>query len=441
MKILPILALLVGFALTGCAAPQADYRILEKVPVQKVWAATPVAFALETVGDQQFICFYDAERVMTAGQRKLGSKDWTFQKLPSTLGWDSHNYVAMTVDDGGTIHISGNMHVAPLVYFRSTKPYDVTSLVPVNRMTGEKEDHVTYPQFMRGAKGELIFTYRDGSSGNGNQIYNIYDLKTRSWSRLLNCPLTDGQGKMNAYLQGPVLGPDGWFHMTWVWRDTIYCETCHDLSYARSKDLVHWETMDGMPIQLPIRLSTPGVIVDPIPVHGGILNGNGKIGFDSQNRVILSYHKFDENGKTQLYNARWENGAWKIVQTSDWDYRWYFSGGGSITYDVRITAVKRVDGKLTQSFSHKKEGSKTWVLDEETLKPVGEITLPPLPVEIRKVRSDFPEIRVKTASDSGRSESGVRYMLRWETLPNHRDAPRPKPWPEPVMLEVYKLAK
>ena len=432
-----LMAVVAGSVCAQVPEPPSERRILKKVPVTKVWSATAVGFASEVVGDQQFICFYDSDQVMTAAQRKLGSDQWTFQKLPSTLGWDSHNYIAMTLDDDGTIHISGNMHVVPLVYFRSTKPYDVTSLVPVHRMTGEKEDRVTYPKFMRGAKGDLIFTYRDGSSGKGDQIYNLYDLKTRTWSRLLDRPLTDGLGLMNAYFQGPELGPDGYFHMTWVWRDTPDCSTNHDLCHARSKDLVHWETMDGTPIELPIRLGTPGVLVDPVPVKGGMINGNGKIGFDSQNRVILAYHKFDANGKTQLCNARYEDGGWKIYQTSDWNYRWDFCGGGSIVGEIHIGPVKRIGGKLTQGFRHKKEGSKTWVLDEETLKPVGTIKLPSLPSEIRKVRSSFPEMRVRTLQDQADSS----LLLRWEVLPNHRDTPRPKPWPEPVMLEVYKLTE
>ena len=442
MKKMMVVGCMSAMALMGCAekvsaSDVAKNTILEKVPVAKVWPSTSVEFASEVVGDQQFICFYDADRVMTAAQRKLGSSEWTFQKLPSTLGWDSHNYVVLTLDDDGFIHISGNMHVVPLVYFRSTKPYDVTSLVSVHRMTGEKENLVTYPKFLRGAKGELIFNYRDGSSGKGDQIYNVYDLKTRSWTRLLDRPLTDGQGKMNAYFNGPTLGPDGYFHMTWIWRDTPDCSTNHDLCHARSKDLVHWETMDGTPIALPIRLNTPGVLVDPVKIKQGMLNGNGQIGFDSKKRIVLAYHKFDANGNTQLYNARWEGNEWKIYQASDWNYRWYFSGVGSIINDIHITPVKLIDGQLTQGFFHKTEGSKTWILDEETLKPIGTLKQPPLPKEISKVRSTFPQMLVKTQRDHKDSS----YMLRWEVLPRCRDAVRPKPWPEPVMLEVYKLKK
>ena len=201
---------------------------------------------------------------------------------------------------------------------------------------------------------------------------------------------------MNAYCIGPMLGPDGWFHMTWVWRDTYLCETNHDLSYARSKDLIHWETAAGTPIALPIRLGTPDVIVDPVKTGEGMLNGNGKIGFDAQKRVVLAYHKFDKNGKTQLYNARLENGKWKIYQTSDWNYRWWFEGGGSINNDIRISPVHVADGKLLQSFSHKVEGKKVFVLDEDTLKPVKTIAPRQWPDEIKTVRSNFPQMQVKT---------------------------------------------
>ncbi len=43
--------------------------------------------------------------------------------------------------------------------------------------------------------------------------------------------------------QGPVRGPDGLFHVVWVWRDTPDRATNHHLSYARSRDLQRWETL------------------------------------------------------------------------------------------------------------------------------------------------------------------------------------------------------
>ena len=269
----------------------------------------------------------------------------------------------------------------------------------------------------------------------GSQIYNVYDLKSRAWRRLLDRPLTDGEGEVSAYLHGPVRGPDRYFHLAWVWRDTPDCATNHSPSYARSHDLRHWERSDGTAINLPITRST-GEVIDPVPADGGIINGNVVIGFDSERRMIVSYHKFDEAGATQLYNARLEDGKWVVRQASDWSYRWAFSGGGSIQFEVRVSPVQlKADGTLTQAFSHAKHGSGVWTLDPQTLKPTATNPPPPSarPASLEQPESDFPGIAVKWHTSG-------RYHLRWETLPSHRDRPRERPWPEASMLRVYVFA-
>ena len=40
-------------------------------------------------------------------------------------------------------------------------------------MVGPNELKATYPKFMMTKDDRLIFHYRDGGSGNGNEIYNI----------------------------------------------------------------------------------------------------------------------------------------------------------------------------------------------------------------------------------------------------------------------------
>ena len=50
------------------------------------------------------------------------------------------------------------------------------------------------------------------------------------------------------------------------------------------------------------------MIADPVPVKAGMINGNTRIGFESKERVVISYHKFDARGNTQVYNARFEDG-------------------------------------------------------------------------------------------------------------------------------------
>jgi hypothetical protein len=431
-----------------CLAASAFGRqleVAERVEVAPVWAGCPVGFAMLTHTNRQFLAFYGAERVMTLAQRELNTNAWTFVELPSRLGWDSHNYIALAADDDGFLHLSGNMHGVPLVYFRSAQPLDIREMEPLHRMTGGREKRVTYPRFIRGPGGALLFTYRDGGSGNGSTLWNRYDPAARTWSRLMDEPLFDGQGKMNAYPHGPVLGKDGFYHMTWVWRDTPACETCHDISYIRSRDLTHWENAAGKPLTLPIRLGAD-VVVDPVPVRGGLINPCQAVGFDAQGRVVVTYTKYDAAGNTQLVNARLENGAWRVVQTSDWNYRWAFSGGGSIIGEVGVGPVEVQDGALAQSYSHAKLGGGRWRLDETTLKPAGKVAARVrFPREVYRKEHDLPGMGVRHASDwaadheTGVSCDGFVYRACWESLPANRDRPQPGGVPPPSKLRVYKL--
>ena len=155
---------------------------------------------------------------MSVAQRNLNERTWTTTKLGITTNWDAHKYISMAIDGDGYLHLSGNMHTEPLIYFRTVQPRNASTFVKLNKMVGTNENSVTYPTFFCGPENKFIFTYRDGYSGNGNQIYDIYDLKTKTWKRLLDKPLADGERKRNAYFDGPILGPDGYFHLAWVWR-------------------------------------------------------------------------------------------------------------------------------------------------------------------------------------------------------------------------------
>ena len=429
------------FATSGAYGKKAAPTVEDCLPVSQVWSGHPVGFFLLTQDDVQYVAYYDEQRRLTVAQRDLSSRRWKYAVLDSVLGWDSHNYVTMAVDGAGFLHLAGNMHCNPLVYYRSAEPGDADSLKRIPAMVGQREQRCTYPRFLRGPQGELIFTYRDGGSGRGARLYNVYDVSAKTWRRLLERPLLDGKGLMNAYPVGPAQGPDGWFHLCWVWRDTPDCSTNHDLCYARSKDLAHWETAAGEPVELPMTIETRAVVVDPVPAKGGMINGNTRIGFDSQRRPVVSYHKFDGEGNTQVYNARFEDGRWRIYQTSDWDYRWFFEGGGSIPFEVRVSPVRALgEGALSQPYRHGKYGAGTWRLDEATFKPVGTIEQAPAwPAGLSRPRSDFPGMQVRWQGDSGASgEPGVRYALRWETLGRNRDRPR-EIAPPPSTLALYKL--
>jgi hypothetical protein len=229
-----------------------------------------------------------------------------------------------------------------------------------------------------------------------------------------------------------------------MWRDTGDCATNHDISYARSRDLVHWEAGDGSELALPITVEHRPSIVDPSPPGGGLINMCQSLGFDGENRPILSYHKNDEGGSTEAYVARLEDGSWTIRKLSDWNHTWAFSGGGSIPAEIRLGGARvEPDGGLSVVWWHKHKGSGVWKLDSETLGIVGSYPEagPDLPPDVLRVESGFPGIQVRTMGSRGEwANDRIGYSLRWETLGPNRDRPRDEV-PPPSELRLYTVQR
>ena len=181
-----------------------------------------------------------------------------------------------------------------------------------------------------------------------------------------------------------------------------------------------------------------------MPPRGGLINVNRELGFDNAGRPVVTYHKYAANGDLQIYAARRETNAWKIVQVSDWQgYRWDFGGGGTILVEVKIGAVRPLGkGQLALNYRYPR-GSGTWVLDETTLRPIPGAKTPreePLvPPAFAQVESGFPGLKKQIHRDTGVAPPGTRYALTWETLEANRDRPRTSPLPEPSLLRVIAV--
>ncbi|RDZ51343.1 hypothetical protein C5C07_17320 [Haloferax sp. Atlit-4N] len=419
--------------------------------IGQAWAGQAAEFDLYTHQDHQFVAFYAADQSIVAGQRHLGETDWTLTTVTEERNdiWDGHNSLELTVDDDGYLHLVGDLHVDALNYYRTTEPLDVTTFEQVDSMVGSEEDLTTYPRFFTGPDGELVFEYRYKTCSEGDWIYNVYDPKQATWKRLLDSPLIAGGVQSSAYMQGPVVGPDGYYHMAWCWRDTPAAQTNHDLYYARSKDLEHWENSRGDTISTPIGFHA-GELIDPVPSHGGMINSQIYLGFDTEQRPVVSYFKFDGDGNTQVYNARAEPDSvvrpvgWEVYETSDWDYRYTFGGcGGLDGKGIRISGVEPgPDGQLTQTYSHPKYGSGMWVLDEETFEPI-EWRSPwcQYPADAGSTDSESNTRSLMWVEDSGHSPEETQYALRWAVdARNSHWADSDWEAPPSSTLELYELS-
>lgn len=406
-----------------------DDSIVSSIAIDTAWSGHRIKPYLLTRGENQFIAYFDANRQMTVAHRKFGST-WRYYKVDSWLGWDSHNYVTMELDKEGNLHVMGNMHADPIEYFRTSEPFNIRSLkrIPV-MVDASLERRMTYPIFMRNKNDELLVKYRDGGSGNGNEIYNIYDTESKKWSRLHSQQFLDGEGKMSGYFEGPILGTDGNFHLIWVWRNTPNAATNHSLSYARSSDLVDWTDSNGKPVELPLTLKHTEV-VDPVPPFGGMINNNVKIGFDQNKVPVISYHKYDKAGNTQIYIARKEGKGWKSKQVSDWkDFRWDFGGGGSLgRFPISPNAPTVIDDDTIGIVVRRDDDVMRFVIDTTTLKTIrvedAELypsTLEAITVKANRAIMNSQLEHVVFIGKGDLGPDGSQFYLSWHGQPGNRD--------------------
>lgn len=411
--------------------------------IDRVWSGHRVAFDFVTKGDRQIVAYYDASRQMSVAYRESPTGNWSFQKLDSYLGWDSHNSVVIGLDEKGYIHIVGNLHVNPIVYFRSENPYDVRSLKRVEFMADKiSESRMTYPEFFNDAQGHLYFKYRNGRSGSGNEIYNAFNAGSVSWDRLHQTPLVDGEGERNGYFWGPVLGPDGFFHLSWVWRETPVASSNHDISYAKSRDLISWETSNGKPLQLPMTLNSAQAVV-PLPQKSGILNGHTPIGFDREGRPIISYQAYDKEGQSQLFIAINIDGEWRRHQVSSWkDSRQELDMTGALptTLSVKKPAMTLDNGDI-QVYATFENNRFAYNLDVDTLRVKSQSIVSEIPEALQPF--DKPnDMPLYTAPAKRLEEKGTyftgdkKFYLAWESLPPNRDKGRTF-IPEPTTLTMH----
>ena len=282
-------------------------------------AINSISFAqnnLITIGSQQFISYYRrhatnanhaANNTVAVARRTVGESLW--EVFPTSFTSfninDTHNVISMAIDGDGVIHMSWGMHVNNLLYARSTgsvlggNPIVMTNLGTAG-MTGQ-ENSVTYPKFQTLPDGDVLFLFREGSSGSGDWYLNRYDTVTDTWSPVhtngsgVQQPLMLGRGDSPDncfYPDRLTLGPDGMLHMAGVFRynsdsqagESGY-QTNHRYVYLRSPDGgTTWQRSDGSAITVPVveagwfkSLGTNHVpeIVKDLPEGHSIMNESG----------------------------------------------------------------------------------------------------------------------------------------------------------------------
>jgi hypothetical protein len=366
LKILAAVALLLpgllGIALAVDPATQPAHApssrpAITSIPIGPAYAGTQInatvfrVNALVTSGEYQFVTYYAPDGSVVVGRRKPPDANWDLATLAFKGNVsDAHNVVVIGVSSDGLLHLSYDHHAQPLHYRISQKPLDIRSFGPERPMTGQTEQHVTYPQFVNAPDGTLYYFYRDGASGNGSLCVNRYDAATQSWTIIAH-PLIDGLNRCNPYWWRPSFAADGALHLAWCWRDTPDAQTNHDLCYAASPDGGKtWRRSDGKPQTIPI---TPdnAEIVDPIRKNSNLINQCSSA-VDAAGRPHLVQYFNDPAGIPQFFHIWFDGKSWQRNQVSQRTGKFSLSGSGSlaipisrpeiaITRDNRVTIICR----------------------------------------------------------------------------------------------------
>ncbi len=260
---------------------------------------------LVTHAGWQYAAYYDRDRRVCLARRHIPDGGWhklafTDFRYPAD---NAHDTISLGISRGdGRIHLSFSQHGVPLRY-RVSQPGLATDPASyewkpglfsptTNRLGDHSVSSVTYPVFLPLPDGNLLFGWRQGASGNGENLLSHYDSATGTWSA--PWPITSREGAFQdelgksyarcAYFNDQEVTPDGRLHVTLCWREKAPTAN-HSLAYMVSEDGGRtWRNSLGAPLDGPARVDSPGLTVINIPRRLGLLNQCGQT-VDSAGRV------------------------------------------------------------------------------------------------------------------------------------------------------------
>lgn len=283
--------------------------------------------SLVTFKNIQYAAYYDAEQYLVLAKRNIQEKKWAVLRsnYKADAG-DAHKSISIMVDDSGYLHVAWGQHNNGLNYVRGIAAGSLQLGEPES-MLGTKENKVSYPEFYKLTKGELLFMYRDGGSGNGNLMINRYDSGTKKWQRIQD-NLIDGEGQRNAYWQ-TAIDDKGTIHLSWVWRESPDVASNHDLCYARSKDGGRsWENAAGQTYQLPINHRNAEYAA-MIPQKSDLINQTAMFADPDGNPYIAGYWRDKSSAVPQYHLVHHDGKGWQVNTLNFRSTDFTLSGSGT----------------------------------------------------------------------------------------------------------------
>ncbi len=282
--------------------------------------------ALASFNGWQYIAYYDAERNVCIGRRKLGRNNWEIIRFKdyrfshnSKGENDSHNTISLGLcPKDGTLHLAFDHHADDLHYRVSkidilNKPesvkWDASLFTPVLNYleAGKILSKVSYPRFLTTPAGDMLLGYRKGGSGGGNYFIGTYNGVSGKWNNLheiisgrgdFSDPFNGTSRSRNAYINNLTYDDKGLLHISWCWREGVQGtgnrDICHIYSIDNGNTWYNYkkEKVADLVTGKVVDMFSPAIQLKELDRSWGMMN-NGAQAIDHNGivHIVMFHHK------------------------------------------------------------------------------------------------------------------------------------------------------
>lgn len=258
--------------------PSINGKIIDSTMLDATAGEFTPAMAMYTIkkgnGLYQVVAYYNHLRQFCVASREYNGTSWSefiYKKLDEYIGYDGHKYLAVCISDDGIIHYTGGYHNQPLIYYKSSSPYNINTLQKTTMVSEKDEDNTTYPHFEK-VNGELLFFYRQTyNDGNEKNIEYINTYINGAWKRKVALFNDISANKIETPVYCYNLVGDypytiynnltGYYELFFTWR-TYLSDYNNQLCYVKTKDFVTYYNYANEVVAVPFIDSESNIIVD-----------------------------------------------------------------------------------------------------------------------------------------------------------------------------------
>lgn len=273
----------------------------------------------------EYMAEYQASDGQLRVHRRTPGGAWSTQVATTPVPGitDDHKVISVSVDGAGCLMVAWGMHSTAQTVWVASTPGDFAvtpaGVLPLPLAPGQAgiEAFATYPVFRRLSTGNVVYLWRTGGSGNGNQCVYLWDYVARAFSAV-NTALFNGEGTRSAYLNRVWIDVCDRISWAWQWREDNFVSSAHDCNMAYTEDVFSTvRAMDGT--QLPTSITAtnaPAALAQVIPQGPAVFYEAAQAFCCDAGRrgIAVNYYDANDGHGVQLHATRYTGSGYVTTQ-------------------------------------------------------------------------------------------------------------------------------